>query len=90
MAAALDLFAWVEGTARPYPAPDLIILDAWPLRHRDVVRWAQAQLTGHATPLILLGDGPQTALLAKQLGATAILPVLFTVICCRVNATACA
>jgi hypothetical protein len=77
-AASLDLYAWFEGITRPDPSPDILLLDAWPLRHPDMARRALAQLTVQSARLILLIDGQQAAQLADDLGATATLQLMFT------------
>jgi hypothetical protein len=60
------------------PLPEVLILDAWPLRHADAAVQAHARLAAQPAAVVLLVDSPQSAHLAAQLGAVATLPLLFT------------
>ena len=74
----MDVESWLIGDPIPEPSPEVLILDAWPLRHADAANQAHARLAAQPAALVLLMDSPQPAQLADQLGAIAILPLLFT------------
>ena len=78
IATTLNLFDWLEGITCSDLPPDIIFVDAWPLRRPEAAKRAQGKLDGSVTGLILLIDGSETALLAQQLGASATLPLLFS------------
>ena len=74
----MDVAPWLIGDALPGPPPEVLILDAWPLRHADAAIQAHARLATQAAALVLLVDSPQPAQLADQFGAVATLPLSFT------------
>jgi DNA-binding NtrC family response regulator len=76
--AAMDVLCWLIGNPTPEPPPEVLILDAWPLRHADAMLQAQARLAAQPAAVVLLVDSPQLAHLAAKLGAASTLPLLFT------------
>jgi hypothetical protein len=76
--ATMNVWPWLAGNPIPAPPPEVLILDAWPLRHADAATLAHARLAAQPAALVLLADSPQSAQLAARLGAVATLPLLFT------------
>jgi hypothetical protein len=68
----------LDGDPTPEPESEVLILDAWPLRHADAAAQAHAQLAAQSAAVVLLVDSPYPTYLAAQFGAVAILPLLFT------------
>jgi hypothetical protein len=73
-----DVWLWLAGSPIPGPPSEVLILDAWPLRHADAATQAHARLAGRTAALVLLVDSPLSVQLAAELGAVATLPLLFT------------
>jgi hypothetical protein len=76
--ASMDVWPWLVGDSIAGPLPEVLILDAWPLRHADAATQACARLTAQPAAVVLLMDSLQPIQLAAQLGAVATLPLLFT------------
>jgi hypothetical protein len=74
----MDVWPWLVGDPISGPPPEVLILDAWPLRHADAVTQARARLAAQPAAVVLLVDSPQPVRLTAQLGAVATLPLLFT------------
>jgi hypothetical protein len=74
----LDLATWLVGDAHVGLRPEVAILDAWPLRYREAVTLAHAQLVKRPAAVVLLADSTPPAHLADQFSAVATLPLLFT------------
>jgi hypothetical protein len=74
--AAIDVWLWLAGNPIAGPPPEVLILDAWPLRHAAAA--AYARLAAQPAAVVLLVDSPQTVQLAARLGAVATLPLLFS------------
>jgi hypothetical protein len=75
---SMDVLSWLGGDPIPEPPPEVLILDAWPLRHADAATQARARLASQSTAVVLLLDSMQPAQIAGQLGAVATLPLLFS------------
>ena len=75
---SMDVLSWIGGDPIPMPPPEVLILDAWPLRHADAAAQARARLASQPAAVVLLLDSLQPAQIADQLGAVATLPLLFT------------
>lgn len=76
--AAMDVWLWLAGNPIAEPPPEVLILDAWPLRHVAAAAQAYARLAAQPAAVVLLADSPQAAQLAARLGAIATLPLLFS------------
>jgi hypothetical protein len=76
--ADMDVWPWLGGDPISGPPPEVLILDAWPLRHADAATQAQARLAAQPAAVVLLVDSLQPIQLAAELGAVATLPLLFT------------
>jgi hypothetical protein len=74
----LDMVTWLVGDAHVELCPEVVILDAWPLRYREAATLAHAQLVKRPAAVVLLADSTPPAHLADQFGAVATLPLLFT------------
>jgi len=74
----MDVWPWLDGDPIAGPPAEVLILDAWPLRHAGAVTQAYARLAAQPAAVILLVDSPQPVQLAAELGAVATLPLLFT------------
>jgi hypothetical protein len=74
----MDVTPWLADEPIAGLPCEVLILDAWPLRHADAATQARARLAAQPAALVLLMDSPQPAQLADQLGAVATLPLLFT------------
>jgi hypothetical protein len=74
----MDVLSWLVGKPISEPPPDVLILDAWPLRHADAAIQACARLAAQPAAVVLLVDSPHPSQLAAELGVVAILPLLFT------------
>ena len=75
---AMDVLPWLNADSIPEPRPDVLILDAWPLRHAEAAAQAHVRLAAQPAAIILLIDSLQPVQLAAELGAIVILPLLFT------------
>ena len=78
MIADMDVWPWLDGDPIPGPPAEVLILDAWPLRHARAATQAQARLAAQPAAVVLLVDNLQPVQLAAQLGVVATLPLLFT------------
>ncbi len=76
--ATMDVLPWLNADSIPALRPDVLILDAWPLRHAEAVTQAHARLVAQPVAVILLVDSLQPIQVTAELGAIATLPLLFT------------
>lgn len=78
MATSMDVTAWLIGDPIPGPSPEVLILDAWPLRYANAATQAHIRLAAQPAALVLLLDNQQPTQFADQFSAITTIPMLFT------------
>jgi hypothetical protein len=69
---------WLGARGQTESAPDVILLDPWPLRDAELLREAQARLSALPSALVLLVDPPFTPELSGKLEIVTTIPLFFT------------